>query len=328
MSLLLLLLPVKVVLINSSNVTNTRRCPSKCTIVSLNRASLYRREQDCSNVESFVKCSATQAINESLTPSLFDKFFYHHTQVTFYANVSETNVDIHNACFDKDNDSRIFAQKIANQLLGYRYVELEESIKLIIYDPHANTETQFFTPNLQYVIDNIGTAASCNITGYVLSSSISEQRLCWLGTLVSLHVYTENNLLTLINTTIALSYNCNTRGLLCNGPEMLQNVTEIVNKFFNNPPYIDQSDSCTKCTPKCSCVYAPRGVVHTFRNINGINARPALLQFWFSPAGIENYFQQVSCALNQKPPDLDLVMEIAKEWGIDIIGSPNWSIAG
>ncbi|CAF1454309.1 unnamed protein product [Rotaria sp. Silwood1] len=81
-------------------------------------------------------------------------------------------------------------------------------------------------------------------------------------------------------------------------------------------------------TPKCSCVYAPRGVVHTFRNINGINARPALLQFWFSPAGIENYFQQVSCALNQKPPDLDLVMEIAKEWGIDIIGSPNWSIAG
>ncbi|CAF3694895.1 unnamed protein product [Rotaria sp. Silwood1] len=77
-----------------------------------------------------------------------------------------------------------------------------------------------------------------------------------------------------------------------------------------------------------SCVYASRGVVHTFRNINGINARPALLQFWFSPAGIENYFQQVSCALNQKPPDLDLVMEIAKEWGIDIIGSPNWSIAG
>ncbi|CAF3662530.1 unnamed protein product [Rotaria sp. Silwood1] len=261
MSLLLLLLPVKVVLINSSNVTNTRRCPSKCTIVSLNRASLYRREQDCSNVESFVKCSATQAINESLTPSLFDKFFYHHTQVTFYANVSETNVDIHNACFDKDNDSRIFAQKIANQLLGYRYVELEESIKLIIYDPHANTETQFFTPNLQYVIDNIGTAASCNITGYVLSSSISEQRLCWLA-------------------------------------------------------------------PKGSCVYASRGVVHTFRNINGINARPAQLQFWSSPAGIENYFQQVSYALNQKPPDLDLVMKIAKEWGIDIIGSPNWSIAG
>ncbi|CAF3714493.1 unnamed protein product [Rotaria sp. Silwood1] len=81
-------------------------------------------------------------------------------------------------------------------------------------------------------------------------------------------------------------------------------------------------------TPKGSCVYASRGVVHTFRNINGINARPAQLQFWSSPAGIENYFQQVSYALNQKPPDLDLVMKIAKEWGIDIIGSPNWSIAG
>ncbi|CAF2015928.1 unnamed protein product [Rotaria magnacalcarata] len=261
-SILLLLLSHEVVLINSSDVISTRRCPSKCTITGLNRNSFHRLEQDCPNSESFVKCSTSlwliangtlivsfdgdssaQAINESLTPSLFHKFFYHHTQVTFYANVSETQVNVRNACFDQDDCSRMFARKIANQLLGYHYVQLEESIKPIIYDPIPNTEIQFFTPNLQCAIDSMSTAIPCNTTCYVLSSSIQEQRLCWLGSLVSLHVYTENPLPVPMNKTITFGYNCNTLSSLCNGPEILHNVTQIVRNFFNNPPYIQVSNS-------------------------------------------------------------------------------------
>ncbi|CAF2930088.1 unnamed protein product [Rotaria sp. Silwood2] len=87
-----------------------------------------------------------------------------------------------------------------------------------------------------------------------------------------------------------------------------------------------QINNKTLLAPQGSCVYAPRGVVHTFRNVNGTNSRSARLQFWFTPAGIENYFEQVSRALTQNPPNLNLAVQIAKEWGIDIIGSPNWSI--
>ncbi|CAF4031867.1 unnamed protein product [Rotaria magnacalcarata] len=418
-SILLLLLSHEVVLINSSDVISTRRCPSKCTITGLNRNSFHRLEQDCPNSESFVKCSTSlwliangtlivsfdgdssaQAINESLTPSLFHKFFYHHTQVTFYANVSETQVNVRNACFDQDDCSRMFARKIANQLLGYHYVQLEESIKPIIYDPIPNTEIQFFTPNLQCAIDSMSTAIPCNTTCYVLSSSIQEQRLCWLGSLVSLHVYTENPLPVPMNTTITFGYNYPTFSrnfgrshvddTVTNTPllrisqmyptmkpinlpggalSLDQNEGEAT-KILGNPYYIKLSskqtdgqftmmegivlpgegpamhvhhfeneafyvlegeiqfiiNNRTVLASKGTCVYAPRGVVHTFRNINGTNARPARLQFWFSPAGIENYFEQVSRVLNQKPPNFDLAIQIAKEWGIDIIGPPNWSI--
>lgn len=250
-----LLLICDILLINSSNVTNTLRCPSKCTINGVNRNTFSRIKQDCPNMESFVKCSTSlwfvadgnltisfdgdssaQAINESLIPSSFNNFFYHHTQVIFHGNSSETKVNIRNACFRQDDCSRIFASKMAEQLFSYHYVDLEESIKPLIYDSLANTEIQYFTPNLRCAISNISTGISCNTTCYVLSTPKEEQRLCWLGTIVGLHIYTENPLPVPINTTITLSYNCNTRDPLCNGPETLQNVTEIVQNFFYNAP--------------------------------------------------------------------------------------------
>ena len=250
---------------NASDKTTTHTCPAKCTVAGVTRSSLSRLEHDCPSTDRFVKCSislwlvsdgtltvmfdgdsSAQAINESLTPSSFDRFFYHHTQVNFYANKSELNVNVRNACFNQDDCSRIFAQKMADQLLGYQFIQLQEKIRPLIYDPLANTEIQFFTTDLRCSIGHGGgNEIPCNTTCYIFSSSAIEQRSCWLGSLVGLHVYTEHDLPAPRNTSITFSYNCNTREPLCNGPDVLANVTHIVNNFFYDPPYNPKSIACS-----------------------------------------------------------------------------------
>jgi mannose-6-phosphate isomerase-like protein (cupin superfamily) len=81
----------------------------------------------------------------------------------------------------------------------------------------------------------------------------------------------------------------------------------------------------TVTVPQGTCVYAPRGVAHSFRsNADRPNPRPARLQFRFSPGdSIESYLQQAGRALNQDPPNIALLKLLANEWGVDIIGSAN-----
>ncbi len=82
--------------------------------------------------------------------------------------------------------------------------------------------------------------------------------------------------------------------------------------------------------PQGTTVYSPRGIPHAFRNnANRTNATSARLQFWFIPGDrIEGYLEHAGRVLNQNPPNIDLFMVLAKEWGIDIVGPANWDNGG
>jgi quercetin dioxygenase-like cupin family protein len=61
-------------------------------------------------------------------------------------------------------------------------------------------------------------------------------------------------------------------------------------------------------------VYAPRGRVHTFKNISATQARLLLA---YTPAGIEAFYRRLN-ALPPGPPDVARVIAIAQEYGIAI----------
>ena len=63
-------------------------------------------------------------------------------------------------------------------------------------------------------------------------------------------------------------------------------------------------------------VYAPRGQVHTFRNISP--NQPGRLLVTTAPAGIEAFYRRLN-ALPSGPPDVALVRAIAQEYGITIM---------
>ena len=70
-------------------------------------------------------------------------------------------------------------------------------------------------------------------------------------------------------------------------------------------------------------IYAPIGLQHTFRNINSTDAR---LEFVFTPAGIERYFEEVSQVLARRPTNWsEIANQVAKKYGIDMLGIPNWN---
>ncbi|CAF3065106.1 unnamed protein product [Rotaria sp. Silwood2] len=70
-------------------------------------------------------------------------------------------------------------------------------------------------------------------------------------------------------------------------------------------------------------IYAPIGIKHTFRNVNSTNAR---LEFVFTPAGIENYFEEVSQVFINKPANWsEIANQVAKKYGIQMLGVPNWN---
>jgi hypothetical protein len=246
-------------------VNNTHRCPAECRVASLQRNTLHRLEDECPSTNAFIKCSTSlwlnvdgtvdvtfsgdssaQAINESLDSQLASELFYHHTQISYYGNVSEIRVNVRNSCFDIDECSRIYAKKMADQLLGYQYSELDQRVQPLIYDPTANSEFQFFTHNLTCFVDDNSTTAVCNTSCFYLSGFSQVQHYCWAGTIVALHIYTEYALPAPANSTISLDYNCNTRTSICNGPDVNVNITDIVTTFFLNPPYIASSSTCSK----------------------------------------------------------------------------------
>ncbi|CAF1333803.1 unnamed protein product, partial [Rotaria sp. Silwood1] len=204
----------------------------------MKRSSLNRLFQECSTTDTFVKCSTSiwlnangtlhvafdgdsseQAINESIVADEPGLFFYHHTQVTFYANATEIHVYVRKSCFDRDDCSREFAKQMGDQLLGYQYAILSQQLRPLIYDPQARSEFEFSTKNLTCLIDNNATIGPCNTSCYYILGFSQEQHRCWPSTLVGLHVYTEKALPAPINTTISFDYSCNTRTAICNGPE-------------------------------------------------------------------------------------------------------------
>lgn len=63
-------------------------------------------------------------------------------------------------------------------------------------------------------------------------------------------------------------------------------------------------------------VFAPRGVPHTYRYLG---TTPGRLMCVITPAGFENFFEQVSALRPQMPNDLPQVVELAKKFGLEIL---------
>jgi quercetin dioxygenase-like cupin family protein len=70
-------------------------------------------------------------------------------------------------------------------------------------------------------------------------------------------------------------------------------------------------------------VYAPRYIKHRYRNVNSMGAR---LEFVFQPAGIEDYFEEVSRVIVAQQPDWeDQAAAVAKKYHIELLGTPDWT---
>jgi mannose-6-phosphate isomerase-like protein (cupin superfamily) len=81
----------------------------------------------------------------------------------------------------------------------------------------------------------------------------------------------------------------------------------------------------TLCARAGSIVYGKKGVPMAFRNIDSPDA---YLQLIFTPAGIEHYFAKVSVVYNTEPYDDDKATAIAKEFGMDMLGMPEFEDIG
>ncbi|CAF4180992.1 unnamed protein product [Rotaria magnacalcarata] len=71
----------------------------------------------------------------------------------------------------------------------------------------------------------------------------------------------------------------------------------------------------TFCAPAGSVVYGKRGIQMSFRNVDSPDA---YVQFFFSPSGIENYFDEVSAVYTTVPYDDNKANAIANKYGMDM----------
>ena len=81
----------------------------------------------------------------------------------------------------------------------------------------------------------------------------------------------------------------------------------------------------TFCAPAGTIVHAPREVKMSFRNVNSPDA---YLQLIFTPSGIERYFAEVSKIYESEPINHSLADQIAKKYGMDMLGMPDWRDIG
>jgi len=65
-------------------------------------------------------------------------------------------------------------------------------------------------------------------------------------------------------------------------------------------------------------VYAPRGTVHTFRNLSSKTGRMLVT---VQPAGLEKFFAELD-ALPPGPPDMSKVLPILEKYGLEFHGPP------
>lgn len=63
-------------------------------------------------------------------------------------------------------------------------------------------------------------------------------------------------------------------------------------------------------------VRAPRGIPHTYWNPGPGPARYLEL---FSPGGLERYFEQVATLLAADPPDIEKIMQLPEEYGLELL---------
>ena len=78
---------------------------------------------------------------------------------------------------------------------------------------------------------------------------------------------------------------------------------------------VQYGDEKIKATPG-SFIFAPREVQHTFRNIS---AGPGKILVLVTPAGIENFFEELAGLAKQGPTDLGKVKELAARYEIELM---------
>ena len=164
----------------SSKLTNlfclspTYKCPNRCKVGGMQYNTLSRLQVECPSTNTFFKCSTSlwlningtvdaifdgdlsaPSLNNSLAQNVSDPDFYHHTQIQYYQNVPEIRVYIHHSCANQDDCSRTFAEKMADQLLGYQFTQLDQRVRPFIYDATAKSETKFST-DITYRSQSLG----------------------------------------------------------------------------------------------------------------------------------------------------------------------------
>ena len=66
-------------------------------------------------------------------------------------------------------------------------------------------------------------------------------------------------------------------------------------------------------------LFAPRGVAHTYRYLG---KTPGRLMCVITPAGFEGFFEEINALGLQLPQDIPHVLEIAKNFGLEILPPP------
>ena len=70
---------------------------------------------------------------------------------------------------------------------------------------------------------------------------------------------------------------------------------------------------------KGDTIFAPRGIAHTYCYLG---QKPGRLMCIITPSGFEGFFEAIGALTPQEQQDIPRVMEIAKEFGLEILPPP------
>jgi quercetin dioxygenase-like cupin family protein len=70
---------------------------------------------------------------------------------------------------------------------------------------------------------------------------------------------------------------------------------------------------------KGTTIFAPRGIPHTYRYLG---QAPGRLMCVITPAGFEGFFEKIGALTAQQQQDIPRVLEIGKEFGLEILLPP------
>lgn len=69
-------------------------------------------------------------------------------------------------------------------------------------------------------------------------------------------------------------------------------------------------------------IYLPRNTPHAFTIVG---ETPAKMLIMLMPAGLEKYFEELSQLPSDKPPNMEIVMDISARYGIELLSHPESS---
>jgi quercetin dioxygenase-like cupin family protein len=76
----------------------------------------------------------------------------------------------------------------------------------------------------------------------------------------------------------------------------------------------------TIAVKKGSTLFAPRGVMHTYRYLG---STPGRLMCVITPSGFEGFFEEIGALSPHQQQEIPRVMEIAQKYGLEVLPPPN-----